>query len=172
MVNLSSFIHFHAQRTPDKTALTYRGERISYAQFLSRIESLGAWLSKQGVGPGDVVAVLMKNSSAFLEIAFATSHVGAVLLPVNYRLSQEEVTYIVGDAGARLLLVDDDLLSRAGGAERIVTINEAEIQAAMRHYFTDTHNVAEGAGAAAAQLGADRPCAARLRDLARPARPQ
>lgn len=124
MVNLSSFIHFHAQRTPDKTALTYRGERISYAQFLSRIESLGAWLSKQGVGPGDVVAVLMKNSSAFLEIAFATSHVGAVLLPVNYRLSQEEVTYIVGDAGARLLLVDDDLLSRAGGAERIVTVDE------------------------------------------------
>ncbi len=123
MVNLSSFIRFHAQRTPDKTALAYRDQRISYAELLRRIERLGGWLVRQDVGPGDVVAVLMKNSAAFLEIAFATSHVGAVLLPVNYRLSAEEASYIVRDAGTRLLLVDDDLLSRAGGAGRIVAVN-------------------------------------------------
>lgn len=123
MVNLSSFIRFHAQRTPDKTALVYGGERISYAQFLRRIERLGGWLLQEGVTPGDVVAVLMKNSAAFLEIAFAASHVGAVLLPVNYRLSTEEVSYIVRDAGARVLFVDDDLQLRAGGCERVVAVN-------------------------------------------------
>ena len=123
MVNLSGFIRFHAQRTPGKTALVYGNQRISYMEFLRRIERLGGWLVRQGVGTGDVVAVLMKNSAAFLEIAFATSHVGAVLLPVNYRLSAEEVTYIARDAGARLLLVDDDLLSRAGGVDRIVAVD-------------------------------------------------
>jgi fatty-acyl-CoA synthase len=128
MVNLSSFIRFHAQRTPDKAALVYGGERISYAEFLRRIERLGGWLRQEGVQPGDVVAVLMKNSTAFLEIAFAASHVGAALLPVNYRLSTEEVTYIVGDAGARLLFVDDDLQSRAGGCERIIAVNGAAQQ--------------------------------------------
>ena len=127
MVNLSGFIRFHAQRTPDKIALAYHGRRISYAALLARVERLGGWLARQGIGPGDVVAVLMKNSAAFLEIAFATSHVGAVLLPVNYRLSAEEVTYIVGDAGARLLFVDEELLTRAGGADRVVSVN-AEAQ--------------------------------------------
>jgi fatty-acyl-CoA synthase len=123
MVNLSSFIRFHAQRTPDKTALAYGAQRISYVEFLHRIERLGGWLLAQDVGPGDVVAMLMKNSAAFLEIAFATSHVGAVLLPVNYRLSADEVSYIVRDSGARLLLVDDDLLPRAGGTDHIVAVD-------------------------------------------------
>ena len=50
---------------------------------------------------GDVVAVLMKNSTAFLELVFATSHIGAVFLPINYRLSADEVGYIVGNAGAQ-----------------------------------------------------------------------
>ena len=125
MVNLSSFIRFHAERSPDKTALAYRGQRISYAQFLQRIERLGGWLVGQGVGPGDVVAVLMRNSAAFLEIAFAASHVGAVLLPVNYRLLSEEVAYIVDNAGARLLFVDDDLVSRAGGGSRVIVVDPA-----------------------------------------------
>ena len=41
----------------------------------------------RGIGAGDVVAVLMKNSAAFLELVFATSHIGAVFLPINFRLS-------------------------------------------------------------------------------------
>ena len=45
------------------------------------------WLASRGIGAGDVVAVLMKNSAAFLELVFATSHIGAVFLPINFRLS-------------------------------------------------------------------------------------
>ena len=60
------------------------------------------WLAAQGIGAGDVVAVLMKNSAAFLELVFATSHLGAVFLPINFRLSADEVGYIVGNAGAQL----------------------------------------------------------------------
>ena len=105
MVNLSAFIHFHALRQPDKTALVYDGSRISYAEFDARIGRAAAFLASRGIGAGDIVAVFMKNSAAFVELAFAASHLGAVFLPVNFRLSGEECGYIVTHAGARLLPV-------------------------------------------------------------------
>ena len=49
---------------------------------------------------------MMKNSAAFLELAFATSHLGAVFLPINFRLAADEVEYIVGNADAKLLFAD------------------------------------------------------------------
>jgi fatty-acyl-CoA synthase len=125
MINLSSFIAFHAKRTPGRTALRYRGEDISYASFDERIRKAGGWLRSQGIGEGDVVAVLMKNSAAFLELAFATSHIGAVFLPINYRLSRDEVGYIVGNAGARILIADEELTATAADAVPVVLLDEA-----------------------------------------------
>jgi fatty-acyl-CoA synthase len=125
MVNLSSFIAFHARRTPDRRALKYRGENVSYAEFDCRIRRVGAWLAARGIGPDDVVALLMKNSTAFLELVFATSHIGAVLLPINYRLSADEVGYIVGNSGARILIADEDLADIAAGGAPVVLLNEA-----------------------------------------------
>jgi fatty-acyl-CoA synthase len=115
MINLSSFIAFHARRTPERCALKYRGEDICYADFDRRIGRVGGWLVSRGIGAGDVVAVLMKNSTAFLELVFATSHIGAVFLPINYRLSADEVGYIVGNSGARILIADQELAEIAGG---------------------------------------------------------
>lgn len=114
MINLSSFIAFHARRSPERCALTYGGATISYAAFYDRILKVAGWLASRGIGAGDVVAVLMKNSAAFLDIAFATSHVGAVFLPINFRLSADEVAYIVENSGARLLIADDELEASAG----------------------------------------------------------
>ncbi|WP_445221106.1 AMP-binding protein [Bradyrhizobium sp. Pa8] len=127
MINLSSFITFHARRTPDRPALKYRGEEISYADFDARIRQAAGWLAAQGIDAGDVVAVLMKNSAAFLELVFAASHLGAVFLPINFRLSRDEVGYIAGNAGARLLIVDEELAANAAGA-KVVVLNEAAQQ--------------------------------------------
>jgi fatty-acyl-CoA synthase len=125
MINLSSFISFHARRTPQRCALRFCGEDISYAVFDERVRKAAGWLAAQGIGADDVVAVLMKNSAAFLELVFATSHIGAVFLPINYRLSREEVAYIVGNAGARLLIADDELHAIAGGDLPVVLLNQA-----------------------------------------------
>jgi fatty-acyl-CoA synthase len=84
MINLSSFIAFHARRTPARPALKYRGEEVSYAAFDARVRAVAGWLAARGISAGDVVAVLMKNSAAFLELVFATSHLGAVFLPINF----------------------------------------------------------------------------------------
>jgi fatty-acyl-CoA synthase len=134
MINLSSFIAFHARRTPDRCALKYRGEDVSYATFDDRIRRVAGWLVSHGIGADDVVAVLMKNSAAFLELVFAASHIGAVFLPINYRLSADEVGYIVGNSGAGLLIADEELAATAAGDAPVVLLDETA-QASIAYRF-------------------------------------
>jgi fatty-acyl-CoA synthase len=123
MINLSSFVAFHAARTPERTALVYEGARISYARFLDRIERTAGWLASQGIGTEDVVAALMKNSLAFVELAFAASHIGAVFLPINFRLAASEVAYILGNSGARLLLADAEFAATVASLSPVVLVD-------------------------------------------------
>ncbi len=111
MLNLSASIAYHARQAPERTAIIYRDEAISYGDFYDRICRAAALLQAHGVGKNDVVALFMKNSAAFLEIAFAVSYLGAIFLPVNYRLAAPEADYILGDAQAKLLFVDEEFTS-------------------------------------------------------------
>lgn len=111
MSNISRCVRHHALRTPDRTAIVYAGARISYGALWRRINAVATLLGARGVCAGDRVALLMKNSAAFLEIAFAVSHAGAVLVPINYRLAPDEVDYILRDSGTTLLFRDEDFAS-------------------------------------------------------------
>jgi fatty-acyl-CoA synthase len=115
MIGLSSFIRFHALRTPDRPALVYAETRISYAELMRRIEVTAGWLAARAIEPGDVVALLMKNSVAFIELTFATSHLGAVSLPINYRLAADEVGYILDNSQAKLLICDAEFAGTVQG---------------------------------------------------------
>jgi fatty-acyl-CoA synthase len=132
MINLSSFIAFHARQTPQRCALKYRSEEISYAAFNRRVQIVGGWLASRDIGADDVVAVLMKNSAGFLDIAFAISHIGAVFLPINYRLASDEIAYIVENAGARLLIADEELGASAAGRAPVVLVDAAAQSDATR----------------------------------------
>jgi fatty-acyl-CoA synthase len=132
MINLSSFIAFHARQTPGRCALKYRGKEISYAEFDERIRNVGGWLASRGIGANDVIAVVMRNSAAFLDIAFAASHIGAIFLPINYRLASDEIAYIVENAGARVLVADEEFGANAAGPAPIVLLNEASQDDARR----------------------------------------
>lgn len=124
MVNLSSFIRYHALRTPERIALAFKDQRITYAEFLRRIETTAGFLAARGVNPNDIVAVLMKNSAAFIELAFAVSHIGAVLLPINFRLAGAEVRYIVDNAGAKLLFADAEFSAAVGSLKSVIFVDE------------------------------------------------
>src|ERR1700736_7043197 len=104
MIALSSFVRFHAVRSPARPALAYAGGHIGYRELMHRIETAAGWLAARGIGPGRVVALLMKNSAAFVELTFATSHLGAVTLPINYRLAADEVRYIPDNAEAPVVI--------------------------------------------------------------------
>ncbi len=113
MVNLSAFIRFHASRTPDRLAILYDGQRITYEELYRRMLAVAALLAGRGGGADTVVAVLMKNSAAFIEIALATSHLGAVLLPINYRLA------------ARLVLADGEFVAAVANAPDVILLDQA-----------------------------------------------
>lgn len=125
MVSLHSAVRYWAGQTPMQCALVYGGQRISYQELDRRVQHVADWLADQGVGKGDVVALLMKNSAAFIELSLAISHMGAILLPINYRLSTEEVAYILEHAGAALLLVDQEFATLAGDFPRVVPVDSA-----------------------------------------------
>lgn len=132
MVSLSATVLYHARATPQRVAIVYGTERVSYGALGKRIHACAGVLRDSGIGPGDVVALLMKNSSAFLELSLAVSHVGAVLLPINYRLAGDEVGYILGHSQARLLFVDEELASSAEGfAPQIVVGARAQLDASV-----------------------------------------
>ena len=124
MVTMSTSILWQARTNPQRLAVVYRSERISYSDLADRVLKLADFMHSQGVRNGDIVAVLMLNSAAFLEIALATSHLGAVFLPVNYRLAQEEVAYILNHAGANYLFVDDHLVEKSDSSVTRFIVDE------------------------------------------------
>ncbi|MCP4668791.1 MAG: AMP-binding protein, partial [Deltaproteobacteria bacterium] len=88
----------------DKEAVVCGEERFTYGQFAERTYRLANFLKKAGIVKGDCVAVLHHNSHEFLECYFAAAQVGAILNPLNFRLSPGELAFILKDAGASLLV--------------------------------------------------------------------
>ena len=104
------WIAHHARNTPHQLAVHDLTEQrtLSYAQFDERISRLAAWLSEQGVGHGDRAGVLAQNCSDMLELQFACGRLGAIFVPLNWRLTLPELRFIVGDAAPRVLIHDPE----------------------------------------------------------------
>jgi fatty-acyl-CoA synthase len=82
---------------------------LTYQQLGERARALAAGLDELGIGRGERVAVVSHNSARLLEAFFGVTAWGRVLVPVNFRLSRDEVAYIVEHSGASVLLVDPEL---------------------------------------------------------------
>ncbi|MDI1263125.1 MAG: AMP-binding protein, partial [bacterium] len=80
----------NAQLFPDRTAFVFEGKRITHRDYLGRIERLAAGLAREGVKVGDRVAILSQNSLEMIDLIGAVARLGAILLPVNFRLNAEE----------------------------------------------------------------------------------
>ena len=91
---------------PHKVAVVDGQRRLTYADVGRRAAALARHLARRGVGPGDRLAVLELNSLVMLEATYAAAGLGAILCPLNYRLSPRELAFILDDAGARLLLAN------------------------------------------------------------------
>ena len=88
----------------DRTAFVFGDRRISHADYFRRVERLAAALSDLGVVVGDRVAVVSDNDPEFVELYGAAAWLGAILVPINWRLSADEIAYIVGDASPKLVI--------------------------------------------------------------------
>ena len=104
---LADIIARHASASPDQCALHFEGEDISYSQLWQRIKRATAVLRMLGVKQGDRVAYLGLNDPAMLVLLFALARLGAILLPLNYRLAPAELQAILDHSAASLIVTDD-----------------------------------------------------------------
>ncbi len=115
-VNWFAVLAHHATRTPDKPITVFEGASITYGEMAGRATALAGGLAGHGVGRGDVVALLSHNCPEFLETVFAANYLGAIAMPINWRLAAPEVRYILGHSGARALVCDQALVDLADEA--------------------------------------------------------
>src|SRR5262245_10089003 len=93
---------------PDRDALVDGALRLTYAQFFARCDRWSAALQALGAGPGDRIAYIAPNTHAQLESFYAVPQIGAVLVPINYRLSPAEFEYIINHSGATVVCAHED----------------------------------------------------------------
>jgi fatty-acyl-CoA synthase len=94
----------------DREALVDGSLRLSYAEFFDRCDRWAAALQRLGVGHGDRVAVIAPNTHAMLEAFYAVPQLGAVIVPLNYRLTAEDFAYLIEHSGARVVCAHSDYL--------------------------------------------------------------
>ena len=99
-----------AMVSPHKTAIIFEDNPITYKELNERINRAAHFLVRKGIRKGDRVAVLLLNCIEFLEIYFAASKIGAILLPLNWRLVGPELEYQLNNCSARLLVFHDSFL--------------------------------------------------------------
>ena len=121
------WIRHHANRAPDTTALAdIRSDRNwSYSELNHRIDQLTASLQQSlGIERGDRIGVLAENSSDIFEIQFACARLGAVFLPLNWRLTVPELEFIVNDASPKLLFYSRQFEANATAIKDLCGIQE------------------------------------------------
>ncbi len=118
---LADLLRRTALRLPNKLAIHCGDTRWTYAEFDALVTRLAAGLAQRGVGHGDKVAMLARNSHGFVAMRFALARLGAVLVPINFMLKADEVAYILRHAGARTLATDSGLAELARAAAGLDT---------------------------------------------------
>jgi acyl-CoA synthetase (AMP-forming)/AMP-acid ligase II len=115
-MNWFAVLAHHATRTPDKAITIFEGTSTTYGEMASRAAALAGGLSERGVRRGQVVAILSYNCPEFLETVFAANYLGAIAMPINWRLAAPEVRYILEHSGARVLVCEESLVGLANDA--------------------------------------------------------
>src|SRR6476661_5223110 len=95
---------------PEREAVVDGDLRLSYEQFFDRCDAWSAALQALGVKQGDRVAYIAPNTHAQLESFYAVPQIGAVLVPLNYRLTSDDFAYIIAHSGATVVCAHSDYL--------------------------------------------------------------
>jgi fatty-acyl-CoA synthase len=107
-MDLSDLIDRNAAFTPDKAAIRFEGRTLSYAALAGRIaDAARALKSRLGIGRGDRVAILAANHPDYLVLLYACARLGAMLVPLNWRLAPPEQVFILSDASVKALVVEE-----------------------------------------------------------------
>src|SRR5690625_659876 len=108
-MNLPQSVHERAMSQPNKTAYVFAKESVSYGQFEHYVASFAGALQRLGVKKGDHIALLVGNTPHFLITLYASWRLGAVVVPINPTYTPKELSYIVQNSDATVMVVLDKL---------------------------------------------------------------
>jgi acyl-CoA synthetase (AMP-forming)/AMP-acid ligase II len=117
-VNWYGVLAHHAEQSPERAMTVFDGKVTTYSEMATRASALATGLYERGVRPGQVVGLLSYNCPEFLETVFAANYLGAVVMPINWRLAAPEVRYILEHSEARVLMCDEPLAGLADDASK------------------------------------------------------
>ncbi|HEX2287102.1 MAG TPA: fatty-acid--CoA ligase FadD5 [Mycobacterium sp.] len=99
----------HALMQPDATALRFLGQTTTWGELDQRVTKLAGALSRRGVAFGDRVLILMLNRTEFVESFLAANKLGAIAVPVNFRMTPPEIAFLVSDCEAKVMITESVL---------------------------------------------------------------
>ena len=102
----------NAQNCPDRVAVVCRARRYTWREWNARMNQLVHGLSARGLERGDKIAVLLNNGNESVEVTAGVSKAGMVAVPLNYRLTADEIEYIVGNADAKAFVFGTEFTDR------------------------------------------------------------
>ena len=107
--NLADLFERVARHVPEREAVISGDRRVSYRELDARAERVAGALAAEGVGPGDRVALCLRNDIEYLELMLGAFKLAAVPVNVNYRYQPTELEYVLSDSGARVIVHEDEL---------------------------------------------------------------
>lgn len=119
-MDLAKAILYHASSTPNHIALIYEENTYTYEQLNKEINRFSHGLHMKGIKKGDKVSLYLKNSDQFVIAAYALWRIGAVVVPINFRLTAPELAYILEQSDSILVLSDAELIETARQAVQLV----------------------------------------------------
>ncbi len=106
--SIADLVRVHGRERPEKPALTFEGRAVTFAELDARSNQVAQALLAEGVGAADRVAILDKNSVEYFELLFGGGKVNAANVAVNWRLAAPEISQILQDSEAKVLVVGQD----------------------------------------------------------------
>jgi acyl-CoA synthetase (AMP-forming)/AMP-acid ligase II len=143
--SVASSVREHARRVPDRVAVHFQGESLTFADIDRRSNQVARAL-QDATHHGSRVGILAKNTPTFYELVLGAAKVGVVLVPINYRLAPAEIAFILNDANVELLFVGSDFADAIGQVKeslsdlrQLITIDGPDYPSAEYSAWRDRH---------------------------------
>jgi fatty-acyl-CoA synthase len=121
----------HANGDPDGVGLVFRGERFTWAQLRDRANRVAHVLASSGVRRGDRVAMVLSNRPEFIDLVMGINRLGAIAVPVNFRLTPFEIAYVLTDSGASVVVSESGMGLNEATREAIAMVEHPVQQLVM-----------------------------------------
>jgi len=106
---VSNILKRNARLYQNRVAIEHGDSIITFGQVYEKVQMLSSGLKAKGIGKGDVIAVLSKNSEQFFLLYGAAAYLGAIIVPINWRLSIDEIQYILSDCNPKMIFVESEI---------------------------------------------------------------